>query len=88
MSFGLKVWDENGVVVLDSTKGIPKFLGSMVVSSAGSLSDQRLSGRRGWTLSRPDSSGNTRTPYRASISGDVISWSGGNGGTVIMYGVY
>ena len=88
MSFGLKVWDGNGVVVLDSTKGIPKFLGSMVVSSSGSLVDSRLSGRLGWSLSRPASTGNTRTPYRASISGDTISWSGGNGATTILYGVY
>jgi len=87
MSYGLRVKDADSRVTLDTQRGIPKLLGRLVVTQAGSLTDNRFLQGQPWAISRSGINGDDRTPFTASVSGSVLSWSGGSSETVIFYGV-
>lgn len=85
--YGLRV-RRNGLVTLDSSRGVPRYLGTRLVTSDGQLTDSRLLSGRTWYYLVPltDPSQNARPSI--SISGATLAWSGITTSTRIMYGVY
>jgi len=96
MSYGLRIWDENGILILDTTTRISRVLGEFALpSTPGSHTDAAISSGAFWWYM----AGFTISPYITtkvpvvSLSGNTISWiwSGAAANfpsVTLVYGVY
>lgn len=97
MPQGMQVWDANGVLIMDITDNLPRFIGSVNTGViAGSVAIPDFAGGRGFAYST-DVTGTypgdavNRPIFQVSTSG--ISWDWGSGpptrrSTTILYGVF
>ena len=99
MAQGLHIFNEDGLVIFDSTYNTTRMLGSGETGAqAGALTDDRLIGRNGWVIitthgTATDYTGVTSPVF--SVDGDTLSWeykSGAYAGrkenNKFIYGVY
>jgi hypothetical protein len=97
MPAGIQIFDAQGVLIVDITDNLPRFIGSVYTgTSPGSIAIPAFSGGRGFAYSTdttdtyPGDAVN-RPIFQVTTSG--ISWSWGSGPpairpTTILYGVY
>lgn len=96
MSFGLKVWDGQGRVTLDTTTVAGLFLGEILVNGNGSTTDGRLLAGRPFFMvvsAQPSTPVfQVPAPPLVTIMGSSISWSYPAGGVItphrILWGIY
>ena len=91
MSFGLKVWDENGVVTLESKDLVTRRLGSVQTTSNQAGSVTVPGSQQIWFSMQPDYYpylADTSAPPEVTVSGRVISWTAAAQSVSIQYGVY
>lgn len=100
MAVGLKVWDASGVLTLDVTDRILRFLGDPIIAAEGSsgslVNDGFLTGTPVWLAAPFDPGGSgywpgdRLVPPLVSISGNTLSYTiqAGLSTQIIQYGVY
>jgi len=91
MSFGLKVWDENGVETLDTADLVTRKLGqvSTTINQAGSVTVPGTGVI--WFSLQPNYHPGlyaVSAPPLVTMSERVISWTAAAQAVVIQYGVY
>jgi len=91
MSFGLKVWDENGVVTLESKDLVTRKLGQVTTTAnqAGSVTVQGTG--LVWYSVQPNYHPNlasTTVPPQITVSGRAIYWTAAAQSVSIQYGAY
>lgn len=100
MAVGLKVWDASGVLILDATDRILRFLGDPIIAGEGTsgslVNDGFLTGTPFWLAAPFDPGGSgywpgdRLIPPLVTISGSTLSYTiqAGLGTQIIQYGVY
>jgi len=78
MAYGLRVWDENGNIILDSTESIARLVYTTVRSgtSSGSVTISAVYGKTGVVVFNTiNPTGFLSVPLNVSLSGTTLSWS-------------
>lgn len=96
MPQGLQVFNANSVLMLDITDRLTRILGSMIVTSPGSMSVPQFASGTPWCASFPLNDGYGYKELKAIISGNVLTWDYDPAsnpqspptGAYILYGVY
>lgn len=93
MAQGVQVFDENGDIVLDLSKKIPRIVGELVLNGNGNITSESINypNNKLWyfiTSNVSPADDINDTPFlRIDNNGTKISW-GNQVGTRIRYGIY